>query len=57
MTREEVMTNPAVHYLTKNILKLTENKDCVDAYHDVKLALRVVKEEMNQVLHKEIRQS
>lgn len=50
MTRQEAMNNPTVHYLTKDILKLTEGKDCVDVYHDIKLALRVVEEEMNQDL-------
>jgi hypothetical protein len=43
--REEVMNSPSVHNLTKAVLNLSGG-DCVDAYHDVLLAAKVLKREM-----------
>jgi hypothetical protein len=52
MTRKQAMESLSVHNLTKNILKLSENKDIVDRYHDVKLALDILKQEMDNVLYR-----
>jgi len=46
-TREETLADPIVHNLTKDVLRLSENKDIVERYYDVKLALDVLKAEMN----------
>jgi len=50
-TRQDVMNSDSVHNLTKLILKESENKDIVDRYNDVKLALEVLKTEMNEALN------
>ena len=49
-TRQEVMENPAVHNLTKQILELCNDKDVVDRVYDIEIALEVVKAEMNEAL-------
>jgi len=46
-TRQEIMESPSVHFLTKDVLKLTEHKDIVDRYYDVRLALEILKAEMD----------
>jgi len=46
MTREYAMRSPSVHNLTKDILKLSEDKDIVDRYFDVMLAAKILKVEM-----------
>lgn len=51
MTRKEIMEDNSVHFLTKNILKLTEDKDVVDRYYDALLACKVLKTEMEYNLH------
>ena len=50
MKRNEVMQSQSVHNLTKAVLKLSEGKDIVDSYHDVKLALEVLRDEMETAL-------
>lgn len=47
MTREEVMKDPTIHKLTKQILELTApgRLDPVDQIYDVELALEVLKAE------------
>lgn len=49
-TREEVMRSQTVHTLTKDILRMSENRDVVDRYYDVLLAARVLKTEMDKAL-------
>jgi len=44
--RQEVMSDPAVHNLTKDVLRLTQGKDPVDAYYDVMLAASVLRGEV-----------
>ena len=46
MTREYAMRSPSVHNLTKDILKLSEDKDIVGRYYDVMLAAKILKTEM-----------
>ena len=41
-----VLNNPSVHTLTKDIIRMGMNKDCVDAYYDVLLAAKVLKQIM-----------
>ncbi len=41
-TRDNVLTNDAVHSFTKEIIRDADKHDPVDAIHDVKLALRVL---------------
>lgn len=48
--REDVMKDPSVHTLTKEILRLSEDKDIVDRVKDVNLALRVLEGEMRKSL-------
>ena len=50
ITRKEVMESWSVHNLTKDILKMSEGKDIVDRVYDVKLALEVLTQEMNEAL-------
>ena len=50
MKRNEVMKSQGVHNLTKDVLKLSEGKDVVDRYYDVKLALEVLRDEMETTL-------
>lgn len=49
--RQEVMQGYSVHNLTKQVLELTKNKDVIDRYYDVKLALDVLKKEMDASLN------
>lgn len=49
-TRQQLMNDPTVHRLTKDVLKLSVNKDILDRYYDVKLALEVLKAELDEVL-------
>ena len=49
-TRQAVMNDPTVHYLVKNVLRLTEDKDVLDRYYDVKLALDVLKAELDEII-------
>ncbi|MFH1075758.1 MAG: hypothetical protein V1753_02795 [Pseudomonadota bacterium] len=49
-TREEVMGSSVVHYLTKDILRMSADKDVVDRYYDVLLAAEILKAEMEQAL-------
>ncbi len=39
-----------VHNLTKDILRMADDKDCVDAYYDVLLAAELLKERMEEIL-------
>jgi len=50
MTREEAMASPSVHDLTKEILIMSENKDIVGRFHDVKLASEILEAEMRKEL-------
>jgi len=50
MNRQEAMNSQSVHNLTKDILELSKDKDVVDRYYDVKLALDILKTEMNETL-------
>ena len=47
ITRKAVMEDPAVHFLTKDIIRMAEGKDPVDAYYDVLLAAKVLKAELD----------
>ena len=49
-TRQEVMESWTVHSLTKDVLRLSEDKDIVDRYYDVLLAAKVLKAEMDKAL-------
>ncbi len=49
-TREDILTDPSVHTLTKNVLIEAAGQDPVDAYHDVSLALEVLKDELDALL-------
>ena len=49
-TRKAVMESDSVHQLTKDILVLSADKDVVDRYYDVKIALDVLKAEMDAAL-------
>ena len=51
MTRKEVMESMTVHSLTKDILRMSEKKDAIDRYYDAKLALDILKAEMDEALH------
>lgn len=50
MTRQQAMESNSVHSLTKDILRLSENKDIVDRYYDVQLAARILKAEMRKAI-------
>ena len=45
-TRAEIMNSNSVHNLTKQVLELSKDKDVVDRYYDVLLAMRVLEREM-----------
>jgi hypothetical protein len=47
---KECLAAPGVHELTKDILRMAEDKDCVDAYYDVLLAAELLKERMDEIL-------
>jgi hypothetical protein len=47
---DKIMNSFSVHYLTKNVLKEAWSKDCVDAVHDVELALQVLRRRMDENL-------
>lgn len=49
-TRTELMNDPSVHTLTKDVLILTENMDVVDRYFDVLAVAETLKVEMDQAL-------
>ena len=49
-TRKEVMESWSVHNLTKDILRMSEDKDPVDNIHDVELALAVLKREWSEMV-------
>lgn len=50
ITRQQAMESQSVHNLTKEVLELSKDKDIVDRYHDVKLALDILKDEMDRDL-------
>ena len=50
MDRETAMKDPAVRFLTKKVLELSEKRDVVDRYYDVKLAAKILKAEMDEAL-------
>ncbi len=50
MTRKQVMESPDVHHLTKEVLLLSRYTDIIDRYYDVKLALNILKQEMDGAL-------
>ena len=54
-TRKEIMESNDVHDLTKDILRMSEDKDIVDRYYDVLLAVRILKAEMDDALEKAIK--
>jgi len=47
---DDILESYSVHYFTKEIIKEGLQKDCVDAYYDVKLALDILKKRMDEVL-------
>ena len=47
--KEQVLNDDGVHYFCKEIIKTGLTKDPVDAVYDCELALRVLKENMEQV--------
>lgn len=49
LKRIEVMASIEVRNLTKDILIMTESKDIVDVYYDIKLALKVIRGELNEI--------
>ena len=48
--RKYIMSCDTVRNLTKEILTLSEKKDCVDAYYDTLTALKVLRDEMDEAL-------
>ena len=53
MTRQEAMESRSVHFLTKDILELSKDKDIVDRYYDTLLAAEILKNEMDKGLGRE----
>jgi len=51
LTRQQALESPSVHNLTKDILRMSANKDIVDRYYDVKLACEILKAEMLKDLY------
>jgi len=51
ITRQEAMDSPTVHSLTKIVLAESKDKDVVDRYYDVKLALDILKDEMDELIN------
>ena len=49
ITRQDVMNDFSVHTLTKEILKMTLDRDAVERYYDVALALEVLRGERDAV--------
>ena len=49
-TRNEAMIDGSIHNLTKDVLRMTEDKDIVDRYYDVQLAADILKKEMDERL-------
>ena len=43
---EQILEDPSVHTLTKEIIRRGLDLDCVDAYYDVELAAAVLKKVM-----------
>ena len=43
MTMAQAMSDPSVRNLTKDVLRLAETKDALDAYRDVQLAADILK--------------
>ena len=50
MTRQEAEADSTVHYLVKDVLQMTANKDVLDRYNDIKLVLDILKAELDQNL-------
>ena len=40
---DELLNSPCVHDITKRIIREGLERDCIDAYYDVKLALDVLR--------------
>lgn len=51
---KECLAADGVHNLTKDILRLADDKDCVDAYYDVLLAAELLKERMDEILTEQV---
>ncbi len=49
-TRQDVMANNSIHQLTKDILTTASRHDPVDVVMDVKLALEVLENELEDLL-------
>lgn len=47
---KQILGDPSVHYLTKNIIKLCKGKDPIDVEADVRLALAIVYGRTDRVL-------
>ena len=48
---KDIMESSSVHALTKDIIKMGLEKDCVDAYFDALHATEILKEVMEAALH------
>ena len=52
--KDELLQSPSVHQLTKDIIRLADDKDCVDAYYDIKLALQWAELKLNECLSQKL---
>ena len=53
MTKErekQILANPSTHNLVHDVIDLTQDKDCIDAYYDILLAAEILKARMDRVL-------
>ncbi len=48
-TKEEVLSSFCVHNFTKQIIRLAGEHDLVDAYHDIRLALAVIENDIRNL--------
>ncbi len=49
--RATIMAGYSVHNLAKDVLRMTEGKDILDAYYDVLLATKCLRKELDEALH------
>lgn len=47
---EDVLSSPAVHSFTKDILTEAFNHDIVDSYHDIEYALHIITQVVDSTL-------
>ncbi len=48
-TRQQLMDSDCTHFLVKDMLRMTERKDPVDAYYDVLTVAEVLKAELDRL--------